>query len=477
MTLKRKTFSAVRWTSAAAAFRAVLQITQVAVLARLLSPEDYGLMAMVGAVLGFAGIFTDIGLNSAFVQRQRVTETQRSSLFWLNVAVGAGVTLLVVAASPLFSKLFGDERLTPLMMLSATTFVVGSVGQQVRMAAEKELNFRPVVLLETTAALLGFLTALISAIAGCGVYSLVFGGMVSTISGTVFAWMFIAEGWRPMWRLCMGDVRSYLAFGGAIVGSNIVNQINMTIDILLGGRLLGAVQLGLYSVPRNLVLQVQFLVNPIVTRVGFPLIAQVQTDLKRVRSIYLKTLSMTAAINAFLYVGITFFAPDIVDVLLGDGWRGSMSLLRVLAVWGFVRSIVNPVGSLLLGMGRADLAFKWNITLLFIIPPVLWGGSIYGSVGLARTLLGLSIFLFIPSWYFLVKPLCGATLGEYFARVARPLAIAVVAVFIGYICVMSLAVPVVRLTVGLFLSITCYFAMGYFFNREWFHAMRELIWQ
>ena len=109
MTLKHRTFSAVRWTTTAAVVRALLQLAQLAVLARLLAPEDYGLMAMVAVVLGFALVFTDLGVNSAYVQRQDVTPEQRSSLFWLNVAMGGGLTLLVLLCSPLIAGFF-DAR-------------------------------------------------------------------------------------------------------------------------------------------------------------------------------------------------------------------------------------------------------------------------------------------------------------------------------------------------------------------------------
>ncbi|MDO8291268.1 MAG: MOP flippase family protein [Gallionella sp.] len=476
MTLKHKTFSAVRWTTTSAVARAVLQIVQVAVLARLLTPEDYGLIAMVGVVLSFAGLFADLGVNSAFVQCQNVTLEQRASLFWFNVALGAGLSFLLIAASPLLAWFFGDERLTPLLMLSASTFVIGSLGQQVRMAAEKELDFRAIVLLEITAAALGFILALLTAVSGWGVYSIVFGGIVSAIFGTTFAWMYLARGWRPMWRLRIEDVRPFLGFGGAMLANNIVNQFNMAIDLFLGGRLLGAAQLGLYSVPRNLVLQLQFMVNPIITRVGFPLIAQIQNDVVRVRAIYLKTLNMTASTNAPLYVGIAVFAPEIVAALLGDGWQGSAPLLRILAVWGFFRSTGNPAGSLLFGMGRADLALKWNVTLLLIVPPVMWVGSQFGPAGLAWALLGFSFFMYIPGWYFLVRPLCQAGIYEYSVAVLRPFLLALLSMVPAYLIAGRLDGVIVRLSVAVMISASLYLAISYKANREWFSAMAELLW-
>lgn len=475
MTLKHKTFSAVRWTTTAAVVRALLQIAQVSVLARLLTPEDYGLMAIVVVVSGFAVLFADLGLNSAYVQRQNITSEQRSSLFWLNIIMGAILTALVVGVSPLISWFFGENRLTPLLMLSATTFVINSIGQQVRIVAEKKLDFRPVVMVEIGSAATGFVSAVIAALAGLGVYALVVGTIVTAFTGSLFAWLFVAQGWRPLWRFNINDVRPFLGFGGAMVGNGIVSQIIMSIDLLLGGRMLIASQLGLYSVPRNFVLQLQFMVNPIITKVGFPLISKVQSDINQIRSIYLKTLNMTAATNAPLYVGLAFFAPDVVQILLGSDWLESAVYLRILAFWGFLRSIANPVGSLLFGVGRADLALKWNIFLLIVIPPSLLIGSHFGPSGLAWSLLIISAVLYIPGWYFLVRPLCLAGLYEYVKASLRPFVLAMLSIAPAAFVTVSLGDPYIRLIIATAISVPTYLFLSYRTNREWYVAMIELL--
>ncbi|MHB8950774.1 MAG: MOP flippase family protein [Rhodoferax sp.] len=474
MTLKHKTFSAVRWTTGATVVRALLQIAQVAVLARLLAPEDYGLMAMVSVVLGFASIFADMGVNSAYVQRQDVTAEQRSSLFWLNVGMSGALTLLMLVFSPLIARFFGDDRLTPLLMLAASTFVVSALGQQVRMTAEKALDFRPVVLLEVASALIGFAAAVTAAFAGWGVYALILGGILGAVSGTVLAWLFLARGWRPLWRFRLADVHSYLGFGGALVANNIVNEINRGIDLMLGGRMLGAAALGLYSLPRQIVFQIQGMVNPIITRVGFPLIAQVQADIPRVRAIYLKTLNMTAATNAPLYVGIAFFAPEVVRIVLGDKWLVAADLLRLLAVWGFLRSTVNPIGSLLLGMGRADLSLKWNAGMLFVVPPVLWIGSQFGTIGMAWALLIFQMVIFVPGWYVMVRPLCKAGLVEYSTAALRPFLLAVASIAPGYFLTTNVNNIYLHIALAVIISAPLYFALSHFVNREWVKAMMHL---
>jgi O-antigen/teichoic acid export membrane protein len=307
------------------------------------------------------------------------------------------------------------------------------------------------------------------------VYALVGGSIVTTLSITLSAWIFLANGWRPRWQFSLEDVKPYLGFGTALVGNNLVNRVNLNIDLLLGGRLLGADLLGLYSVPRNLILQIQFVVNPIITRVGFPLIAQIQHDIARVRSVYLQTLNMTASTNAPLYMAIVFFAADIVQVLLGRDWGGSVEFFKILAVWGFLRSTGNTVGSLLLGMGRADLSLKWNIGLLFVVPPALWVGSQFGTHGLAWTLLALSAALYIPGWLILVRPLCHAGLLKYALASFKPMALAICAFAIGHALAQQGGDALVRLLIGLPTSALIYLAFCYWWNRAWLRALHELI--
>jgi O-antigen/teichoic acid export membrane protein len=474
MTLKHRTFSAVRWTTTAAVMRTLVQLAQVAVLARLLAPEDYGLMAMVAVALGFASVFSDLGVNSAYVQRQDVTLAQRSSLFWLNIAMGGGLTLLVLICSRLIAGFFGDARLTPLLMIASMHFVVSALGQQVKMTAEKALDFRPIALIEIISAAFAFAAAVIAAYAGLGVYALILGSIINAAVSTVLAWLFLSCGWRPMCRLQWADVRSFLGFGGALVANNIVNEVNRSIDLLLGGRMLAASALGLYSLPRQVVFHIQGMVNPIITRVGFPLIAQVQADIPKVRSIYLKTLNMTAATNAPLYVGIAFFAPEVVSIMLGDKWLSVTDLLRLLAIWGFLRSTGNPVGSLLLGMGRADLALKWNLAMLCLLAPVLWIGSHYGTFGLAWSLLGFTAVTFIPGWYVLVRPICSSGLLEYSMAALRPLLIAVLAIVPAYVLTLPVTNVYLHMSVGVLISAPLYLGLSFWLNREWLQAVGQL---
>lgn len=474
--MKAQAFSAIRWTTASTALIAIVQIIQVAILARILGPAEYGLMAMASVVLGLAELFAEMGLNSAFMQRQNVTDEQRSSLFWANLTSSVCVAVVVVATSSLIADhVFNDPTVALVLCASAPIFMIVALGAQVRVSAEKALNFRPLAFIDIGCALVGFVMAVALALLDWGVYALVASALIAATVRTALSWKFLSKGWAPTSRLRFAEVQPFLKFGGALVSNNLVNQVNASLDLLLGGSLLGAGQLGLYSIPRNFVLQIQFAINPIVTRVGFPLIARMQGDISRVRSIYLQSIAMTTATNAPIYVALAIFAPEIISILLGAKWDGAVDLLRVLALWGGVRSIGNPVGSLLLGMGRADLSLKWNVIVLFFVFPLLWFGSQFGALGLSVSLLVLVIGMYLPMWFFLVKPLCNAHLAEYSLAALRPFVISAIAIGPTYWLRWVIEDDYALLLSAFLMGSTAYMFLSYLLNKSWYDSLLQLL--
>jgi O-antigen/teichoic acid export membrane protein len=293
---------------------------------------------------------------------------------------------------------------------------------------------------------------------------------------TAFSWAWLAQGWRPqrVWRL--GEVRGYISFGGYMIGNNIANTVNSMADLLIGGRILGPAALGLYSVPRTLSLQLQGILNPIVTRIAFPVMSRVQDDRPRLRRIYLQVLRLTASVNAPLYAYIAVFAPEITALLFGDRWADSGQILRLLALWGFLRSTGNPVGSLVLAVGRARLSFQWNLTMVAIIPLILWQGSThFGLTGLAGAWIAIGLIGYVPNWYFLVRSTCGARFVEYTVQIAVPVGLAAAAGAVAWLATAAVGSPLSRLLVGGLVGAVVYLAGSLVFNRSWVAAMRQLL--
>lgn len=457
--------SATGWAALANVIRIGVQLIQLIVMTRFLSPDDYGLMALVVVTIGFVNLFGDMGLSTAFIQRQDITQEERSSLYWLGVVIGCCCMVGVVGLSPILADFYGRSELMPLLTLISVNFVVIALGQQLRTDAEKRLDFKPLALIDITAALAGLFVAVWGALNGLGVYALIAASISTVTLSTALCWLVLSNGWRPLLRLRWGDVRRFLSFGGAMVFNNVINYINTNMDVFLSGRFLGASQLGLYSVPRNLILQVQFAINPIFTRVGFPAIASAQQDRDCVQKIYLKIMNATASINAPIYTAIFIFSPEFVRVFLGVEFHDAASLMQVLALWGLLRSFGNPIGSLLFGLGKVRLSVFWNLGLLFFLPIVLWIGLQYGVMGMAWSMVVMMALLFLPGWAILVRPNCGVGLRLYTEQIFRPCFCALISGFIAWLVVFPASTDLLRLVLGLMAGFLIYVFLSYKLNK------------
>jgi O-antigen/teichoic acid export membrane protein len=360
-------------------------------------------------------------------------------------------------------------------MLAAVTLVVGALGQQVRVVAQKNLRFADLAKVELMAALMGFVVAVTLAWMGAGVYALIAGSLTTAAVGCVLVWLRLSDGWRPQARLKLAEIRQFLKFGTYMIGNNLANTFNSQIDILLGGRLLGVQSIGLYSVPKDLSLRIGNIINPIITQVGLPVMAKAQGDVALLKRVYLQTMRMTASVNFPIYIALGVFAPEIVHFLLGQKWHDAIPLLQIFSIWALLRSTGNPVGSLLMARGRADLSFKWNMVWLLIMPPTIWVGSQFGVSGMAFAMTALGVLGYWPNWYFLVRPLCGAKLGEYSMQMVVPLILSIIAGVAGYLSASLFVDDLLRIIIGVSVGCLIYFSLSWRFNRVWVDVMMELV--
>lgn len=455
--------------------RSTLQFAQVFFLARLLTPEDFGLMAIVAALVAILGLFSDLGLSKAIIHHSEITSEQLSSLYWLNLGAALLLMLAMAAAAPLMGHFYGEPRLVPILMSAGLVFPFGAIGYQFRVLAEKNLRFSTLAGMEVLASLFGFVCAIVIAWVGGGVWAIVAGMLASAACASVLSWLWLSSGWRPGWHLSVAECRPFLHFGSYSIGETLANTVRMQTDVFIGGLLFGPMALGLYSLPRDLSLRIAFIINPIVTRVGFPVMAKAQQDAARLKSIYLQTLRMTASVNFPIYLALALFAEEVIALLFGERWQASAIYLRIFAVLGLIRSTGNPSGSLVYAVGRARLAFWWNMTLLAIVPPILLIGASRGDmIGLAWTMFVIELGIFVPAWRFLIRPLCAASFAEYIGQLIPPLLIALATGGCAYGLVMPLDHGSARLALGLAVGALVYLGLSVRFNQMWVAAMREL---
>lgn len=417
----------MRWTTLAAVVTTITQLLQVVVLANLLPPTAFGLMAMVMIVIGFAQAYADAGISSAIVHRQDTTPNQLSSLYWLNVVVGGVIFGLLWVFTPLIAKLFNENQLIPILRIAAIIFLIMPFGKQYEVLLQKDLQFSLLARQEVIAALISSGLAIACAFAGMGVWALVIGQLALVAIRTLLLLWIGLPIHRPSAHFRLEDLQGYWQFGAYQLGERSINLLTQRIDQLLIGSLLGVQALGYYSFAFNLVSQPQSRINPIVTKVAFPTFAKIQDNVPRLQRGYLSVVKMLTLVNAPLLIGIIVLAPMFVPLVFGEVWLPSIVLIQLAALVALLRSMGNPVGSLLLARGRADLGFKWNLGLLFVSTPFIGASALWGDVvTVASMWVFLQLILQLPAYLWLIRPLIGSCGVSYIKATALPVALALI---------------------------------------------------
>lgn len=477
MSLKKATFSASRWTTASTLMTAGIQIAQTAILAHILLPRDFGLMAIAGSVVVVLSLLVDLGLSQALIHYDDIPVTSRSSIYWLNMLVALGLMLALILSAPLIGAAYQSRPLVPLLRWTSLMFPVAAAGQQLRALAAKTLRFDRLAPIDVVAMAAGLFCAVTVALLGGGVYALVAGLLARTSISSLLAWLFLPAEFRPMAHFHPRETLPYLGFGGYSVAETLANELHRNADVFAGGLVVGPGAMGIYAVPRDLNMRLSGVLNTIVTRVGFPVMSRVKNEPDRLRNIYMQTVRMTASVNFPLYVAIGLFANEIVALLYGPRWHEATPYLRILAAWGMIRSTGNPSGSLIYATGHTRRAFWWNIGLLILLPPVYWLATrLHGLAGLAGGVVLLQALLVIPAWHFIVQPCCGASLRLYLSQFWPPLLCALPAGALAWLAAHGLPHGTLRLAVGCIVGGLIYLGLSWQFNRKWVVAMQELLY-
>lgn len=402
MSLKKQALSGVKWTTAASVINSVVQLVQLAILARLLDATDFGLMALVMVVIGFSQMFIDMGLSNAIIYKQEITIEQLSSLYWLNIIIGVLFFILLIIFSPLISNIYENQKLTPLINLVAATFLIKPWGQQFMVLLQKNMRFNAIAKTDIASRFISFVVVIVFAYNNFGVYSLAIGSVINAIFSTIGYNFYGRNLYKPKFYLNIKLLKDFLSFGLFQMGEKIIIYFSSQFDTILIGKLLGIEILGVYNVAKNLVSKPAAIINPIITKVTFPLMSTINNDERRLKDIYLKSIKYMSYVNFPAYIMIFLLAEPLVLIIFGQKWTNAIYIVQFLSIVYFIRSTGNPAGSLLLAKGRADIAFYWNLIFLFITPLSIYLGSYKGMDGVLISLLFIQIITFFLNWKFIV---------------------------------------------------------------------------
>jgi O-antigen/teichoic acid export membrane protein len=415
MSLKRLGMVSAAWNGASSVGTVALSLIQIAILARILSPADFGTLALVGLGLELASVFADGGVSNALVQKQNVTQTQTSSLYWFNIGCGVVAFMALVVVAPVLALAFDDERLASLIQLSAVGFLIGPLGQQISVLLIKRMEFRRLTQVDLAGAIVAALVTIGLAVYGAGIYSLALGSLAGTMSRSCVLFALARGEWRITREFSLKQIRPFISFGAFQMGERVVNILGARADTIIIARNLGMTALGPYSLAYSLALMPLQRLNPVLTRVAFPLFARVSDEHERLRNGTVYLVQILSIATAPVLIGICATAHLLAPIVYGDRWTELPALIQVLSIVGLLKAINNPFGSALLAKGRADVGFWWNLIYIALNVATFVVAVRGGTGAVAWAYLAVSALTNLLFWAVVLRPILRLSLVEWFS--------------------------------------------------------------
>lgn len=438
--LKGHTISSGAVTVSAQGVKFLLNLVAMMTLARLLTPRDFGLVAMVTTVTAFVLVFKDAGLSLATVQRERITHAQVSNLFWVNVAVSALGSLIVAAAAPVIAQFYHDPLLIGVTLILSTTFVISGLSVQHQALLKRQMRFKSLALIEVGSMAIGVAVGVVMAVLGCRYWSLVGLSLSTEIAGLLLTWSI--SRWRPTLPTRRSGIGPLLSFGANRTAGELIAALARGTDILLIGRFYGAASVGLYSRANVLLTKplYQFLIP--INAVFIPALSRLQSQPKRYRSTFLH-LYEAIALTAFFVTGLFLaLAHPLTLVLLGPKWEQAAVILGGFTLAALSIPLTNATTWLLISQGRGrDILIAQSINSCALVLSFV-AGLPYGPVGVAIAFSVSSLVVRLPLWYFIVGRRGPVRTADLFAVFFRHIPVWIVSFFATWL--MLTQVPSLR---------------------------------
>jgi len=388
-----------------------LQFCSVIVLARLLSPQDFGLVGCVTPVITFVGLFQDLGYGQAVVQRREISQSQISSLFWITAGLGLVCTLVAALVSPAVSWFFHDRRLVLLTVASSISLLFGSLAAVPSGLLNRRLNYRGLAISDAAAAAIGLTSAITSALLGARYWSLIVAALAANLFTMISYWTFAR--WRPDRPSVKFIDRETGLFGANLTGFTFVNYFSRNLDNVLIGRKLGTLALGYYDRAFKLLsFPIQHLNAPLYS-VMTPLLSRVQDDKPRFRAMFLRAAGQLTFFVVPAMAALLAVSHDFVLLVFGPRWEQVAPIFFYLGIAGMVQPLTNATGWILIAQGRTDVMFRLGIaTSLITVTSFFVGLHFGGVVGLAAAYAIAETLIKAPIQYAVLNRVGPVTAGD-----------------------------------------------------------------
>ena len=424
--LKERAVKSASITIAAQVIKLMLQVGSIAVLARLLEPSDFGLVAMVTVFTGLALQFMEGGLSMATIQRDRITHAQVSNLFWVNGALGVALCLLGILISPLVSFIYDEPRLTLVMAAMSLMFLIGGLSVQHDALLRRQMRFKTISLIDVVSMAIGIAAGIVAAFGGLEYWALVISPVATFSAKTVMRWLSVR--WVPSMISRGSGVRPLLGFGANLTGANFIGYLATNLTPFAIGYLGGAQMLGLFNRANMLTSIPSSQMLPPVMHVVQPTLARVANDSARLRNTITSIMGKLVLGTMFVTLTMAVLADWIVQVFLGSGWGDAVPIFRMLAVFSLVEPIAGFLAVSLVAIGNARALLRWKLITLSILVVSIGVGALWGAFGVVAAYALSGVFLRLPGFLYYASRFLPITFGEFIKALAPSALCAVVTV-------------------------------------------------
>jgi len=362
----------------------VLQISRsvtAIILARLLTPVDYGLAGMVLVISTLVYVFADLGMGAALVQRKELTEHDRSTVFWFTAASGAFFTLVGIAVSGWVADFYGEPKVAGLFAAFSLCFFISALSSTHAALLTREMSFRTLELRQMISYAVGAVVGIFLAWRGEGAWALIGQQIAIAIAATLV--LVVASPWHPRLLFSRDSLRSMGSFGGNVFGARMLFYANRNTDNVLIGRFIGPAGLGAYSLGYNVMLMPFNQIAAPIQEVLLPAFARWQDEPKRIAGIWLRANRLVAAISIPSLLGLIVVTPEFVHAILGDRWHSAIPVIRILCWVGLLQSLQRMNGNILQARERPGLLFRYSVVALVASVIAFVIGLPWGVVGVA----------------------------------------------------------------------------------------------
>ncbi len=411
MKLKRKVFSGGIWLFSLKIISKILGFGRTIVLARLLEPSDFGLFGIAILIISIVETFSSTGFELALVQRKEKTKDYLNTAWSFNLIKASFLTLIIFLASPFLASFFNNPQSINIIKAISLTILIKAGVNIGTIYFQKELNFKKRFRYEISGITAELITVILFALILKNVWALVFGLLASKITRLLAS--YLMHPWRPKFCLSLKKTKELFAFGKWLSGLNVLNFLIVQGDDLLVGKLLGTIPLGFYQMAYKISNMPATEISHLTSQISFPAYAKLQNNLLKVKKMHFNTLNFITLLSVPLAGLIFFFAGDFTKIFLGEKWLPIVPSLKVLSLWGAIRSINSSNGTLLTALGKPKMAVKIQLTKLILLATLIYPLTVKWNIWGASIAVSLAGFITFPLGTIFAFSLIGQSLFKY----------------------------------------------------------------